>query len=423
MKSKVENVEKNVVKLTIEVDSEEFGESLKNAYLQNKGRFSIPGFRKGKAPLNLIERYYGERVFYEDAFNIACPIAYEKAINENKINPVDRPELDIEQIGKSQNLIFTAKVTVKPEVKLGEYKGLSVEKDKVSITEDDVQKELEKIQDRNARLISIEDRPVQDKDTVNIDFEGFLDGENFEGGTAKGYTLVIGSGSFIPGFEEQLTGAVIGKETEVNVTFPEDYNSDELKGKAVVFKVVVNEIKYKELPVLDDEFAQDVSEFETLEEYKSDLREKLLKNAEDEADRKYENDVIQKAAENAEVEIPDVMIERQLDNILKRLDMTLQYQGMNLEAYMNMMGIDESALRNDYRERAVRDVKTQLVLERISQEEKVEASDEEVDEEITKTAENYKQNKEDFKKHLKNDDIEYIKDTVITKKTIKLMMT
>ncbi len=421
MKSKVENVEKNTVKLTIEVNAEVFDESIKKAYFKNRGKFNIPGFRKGKAPQNLIERYYGENVFFEDAFNMACPDAYVKALEENQIEPVDQPELGIEQIEKGKNLVFTAKVTVKPEVNLGEYKGLKVQKDVVSITDEDVQKELEDIQDKNGRIVTVEDRPIQDGDTVIIDFEGYVDGEPFEGGTAKGYSLVIGSGTFIPGFEEQLKGVENGSETEVHVTFPEDYHSEALKGKAAVFKVVVNEVKQKELPVLDDEFAQDVSEFDTLEEYKADIREKLVKKAEEEAEKKYEDEMIKKAVENAEVDIPDVMVEQQLDSILRRFDMSLRYQGMNLESYTEMMGMDINKLREEYRERAASDVKTQLVLEKISQVESVDASEEEVDEEIAEMAKGYNQNAEDFKKHLKNDDIKYIKETVITKKTIKIL--
>lgn len=421
MKSKVENVEKNVVKLTIEVDAEAFNESLKKAYFKDKGRYTVPGFRKGKAPMQYIERYYGESVFYEEAFNITCPEVYEKALEENGIFPVSRPELDIEQIGKDKDLIFTAKVTVKPEVILGEYKNLKVEKDTVNITDEDVQKELEKIQDKNARLISVENRPVRDKDTLNIDFEGFINGEPFEGGSAKNYTLVVGSGSFIPGFEEQLIGMEAGQEKEINVTFPDEYHSEELKGKEAQFKVTVNEIKEKELPALDDEFAQDVSEFDTLEEYKADIKEKLVKEAQEAADRKYEDDIVKKAVENAEVDIPEVMIEQQLGNILNRFNMTLRYQGLDLEGYARIMGTDLETIRNSYRERAIEEVKTQLVLEKISKVENVEASEEEIEAEIAETAEKYKQSPEDFKKHLHNDDIEYIKDTVITKKTIKLM--
>jgi len=421
MKTSVENVGNNVVKLRIEVDAETFGESIRNAYLKNKSRFNIPGFRKGKAPQNLIERYYGESIFYEEAFNLACPDAYEKALKDNDIHPVDRPELDIEQIGKGKDLVFTAKVTVKPDVKLGQYKGFKVEKDTVKITDEDVQKELERIQESNARLISIEDRPVKDKDIVNIDFEGFINGEPFEGGSAKGYNLVIGSGRFIPGFEEQLIGIEKGSEKEINVTFPEDYNNESLKGKEAVFNVKVNEIKEKELPVINDEFAQDVSEFDTLDEYKADIRKKLEESAMNAANKKYEDEIIKKAVDNAEVDIPEVMVENQLDEMMRRMDLTLRYQGMDIKSYIEMMGTDEKALRNEQRERALQQVKTQLVLEKISKVEQLDASEEEINEEIAKMAENYKQNVEDFKKHLKNDDIEYIKDTVITRKTIKVM--
>ncbi|HHX22392.1 MAG TPA: trigger factor [Thermoanaerobacterales bacterium] len=422
MKSKVENIEKNVVKLTIEVDAETFNESLKKAYLKNKGRYTVPGFRRGKAPMNFIERYYGEGVFFEEAFNIACPEAYEKALEENDIHPVSRPELDIEQIGKGKDLIFTAEVTVKPEVILGEYKNLSVEKEVVNITDEDVQKELKTMQDKNARLVSVENRPVEDNDTLSIDFEGFMDGEPFEGGSAKNYTLVVGSGSFIPGFEEQLIGMEKDQEKEINVTFPDEYHNEELKGKEAQFKVVVNEIKEKELPVLNDEFAQDVSEFDTLDEYKEDIREKLIKRAQEAADRKYENEVIKKAAENAEVDIPEVMIEQQLNNIFYNLDMSLRYQGLDLENYIRITGTDLETLRSGYRERAIDEVKTQLVLEKIAKIEKVEASEEDIEAEIAKMAERYNQSPEDFKKHLKNDDIEYIKDTVIRRKTIEIMM-
>jgi len=421
MKTSVENIGNNVVKLRIEIDAEAFNESIKKAYLKTKSRFNIPGFRKGKAPQNLIERYYGESVFYEEAFNLACPDAYEKALKDNNIQPVDRPELDIEQIGKGKDLVFTAKVTVKPDVKLGQYKGFDIKKDVVEITDEDVQKELERIQESNARLISIEDRPVKDKDIVNIDFEGFIGGEPFEGGSAKGYTLVIGSGRFIPGFEEQLVGIEKGGKKEISVTFPEDYGNESLKGKEAVFNITVNEIKEKELPVINDEFAQDVSEFETLEEYKADIRKKLEENAREAADKRYEDEIIKKAVENAEVDIPEVMVEHEIDNIMRRLDFTLRYQGMDINSYMEMMGTDEQSLRNGHRERALQQVKTQLVLEKISQVEQVEASEEEIEAEIAKMAENYKQNTEDFKKHLQNDDIEYIKDTVITRKTIKIM--
>ncbi len=421
MKSTIENVDKNVLKLRIEADAQQFNESLKKAYLKIRGSFSVPGFRKGKAPMNIIERHYGDSVFYEEAFNMICPDLYDEAVKDNNIDPVDTPELDIEQIGRDENLIFTATVTVKPEVELGEYKGLPVEKDQVDITDEQIQTKLEEAQEQNARLVTIEDRPVQEQDSVNIDFKGLLDGEPFEGGTSEGYTLVVGSNTFIPGFEEQLIGATFGQELDVNVTFPEEYHSEELKGKAVVFKVRINEIKYKELPALDDEFAKDVSEFETLEEYKTDIRKKLEEEEEKKTEQKYENDIVKMAVENAKVDVPDVMVERQLDSTMQRINMSLSYQGMNLETYLGMMGMDEKTMRDNYRENALADVKAQLILEKISLIENIEASDEELEEEISQMAENFNQKAEDFKKHLQDSDIEYIKETVITNKTINLM--
>ena len=271
MQVKVENAGKNVVQLEIEVDAETFDQGLQKSFVKNAKRFNIPGFRRGKAPRHLVERYYGEHVLYEDAINEVCPEAYEKAIEENDINPVDRPEIDIKQIGKGQPLIFTATVTVKPDVELGQYKGVEVEKTTAVVTDEDVEKEIERVRERNSRLITVEDRPAASGDTVTIDFEGFIDGVAFEGGKGTDYNLVLGSGTFIPGFEEQLTGASKGEEKEVNVTFPEDYHSKDLAGKDVVFRVTVKEIRVKELPELDDEFAKDVSEFETLEEYRSDI--------------------------------------------------------------------------------------------------------------------------------------------------------
>ena len=369
-----------------------------------------------------METYYGEEILYEDAINFACAEAYDKAIDENNIQPVDRPEIDIVQIGSGQDFIFTATVTVMPEVVLGEYKGLSAEKEQVVITDDDVEEELKRVAERNAKLITVEDRPVKDGDTVNIDFEGSIDGVPFEGGTAKGYTLVIGSGTFIPGFEEQLIGAELNSEVDVNVTFPEDYHSEDLKGKDALFKVKINEIKYKELPEINDDFASDVSEFETLEEYKADIRNKLTERAQAEADRKFENEIIKKAVENAECDIPEVMVSRRLDNMLNQFDLQLRYQGLNLAHYLQMMGMEESKLREDYRDSAHEDVKTQLVLEKIAEVEKIEATDEEIDAEIKNMADSYNQPVEEMKKHLRDDDIEYIKDTIKRRKTIKFLV-
>lgn len=422
MSVKIENVEKNVIKLEIEVDAKVFDECLNKAFNKNKSKYNIPGFRKGKAPRSMIERYYGEQVLYEDAINFACADAYDNAVDENDLQPVARPELDIVQIGSGQNLIFTATVTVRPEVELGEYKGLSVEKDPVVISEEDVEAELKKIADRNSKLITIEDRPIQDGDTVNIDFEGSVDGVIFEGGTAKGHTLVIGSGSFIPGFEEQLVGVRMNSEVDVNVTFPENYQSEDLKGKAATFKVKVNEIKFKQLPEIDDDFASDVSEFETLDQYKADIRNKLTEQAQAQTDRKFEDGIIKKAVENAVCDVPEVMVTSRLNDMMRQLDIQLSYQGMNLEGYLKMMGMEESQIRKDYHDNAYQDVKTQLVIEKITELEKISVTPEEYDAELEQMAARYNQPIEEMKKHLHEDDIEYIKNSVERKKTIAMLV-
>ncbi|MGI6085877.1 MAG: trigger factor [Acetivibrionales bacterium] len=422
MSVKIEKVEKNQVKLEIEVEAKIFDECMNKAFNKNKSRFNIPGFRKGKAPRSMVERYYGEQVLYEDAINYACADAYDKAIDDNDIHPVDKPEIDIVQIGSGKDFVFTASVTVRPEVELGQYKGLSVTKEKVVVTEEDIENELKKIAERNSKLINIEDRPVEEGDTVNIDFEGSIDGVPFQGGAAKGYTLVIGSGSFIPGFEDQLIGKNINEEVEVNVTFPEDYHSEDLKGKPAVFKVKINEIKLKQLPDINDEFASDVSEFETLDEYKTDIRVKLTEQAQAAADRKYENDIIKEVVDNAVCDIPEVMVNHRLDDMMRHMDMQLRYQGMNLQGYLNMMSMDIDKLRSDYRDNALEDVKTQLVLEKIAEVENIVASPEEYDAELEEIAKRYKQSVEEMKKHLHDDDIEYIKSSIERKKTIALLV-
>lgn len=422
MSVKVEKKEKNVVRLEIEVDAEKFEEGLQKSYLKNVKRFNVPGFRRGKAPRNIVERHYGVEVLYEDAINIVCSEAYDKAIEENDIHPVDRPEIDIKQIGKGQNLIFVADVTVRPEVVLGQYKGVEVEKVNIIVTEDDVEKEIEKVAEKSARLITVEDRGIQKGDIADIDFEGFIDGVPFEGGKASGYRLEIGSGNFIEGFEDQLIGAVPGDDVDVNVTFPEDYSNEELAGKAALFKVIINDVKIKELPVIDDEFAKDVSEFDTLEEYKEDIRKKLKESAEHKAKHETEDKVISKVCENAEVEIPDVMIQNHIDNLVKDFDARLRYQGLDLEKYLNIMGLGYIDFRSQFEERAAAEVKTQLVLDAVCKAENVSVTEEEFEEEINKIAENYKSDVEEFKKHLKNNDIEYIKDTIKIRKTIELLV-
>ena len=422
MNVKVENIEKNVVQLEIVVDAAKFEEGLRKAFAKNASRFNVPGFRRGKAPRKIVERYYGAEVLYEDAFNIVCPEAYDEAISSNNIQPVDRPESDIKQIGQGQDLIFTAKLTVKPEVELGQYMGVEVNKVEVNVTDEDVENEIKRTAERNSRIIDIDDRPLQENDIAVIDFEGFIDGVAFEGGKAENYELTIGSGTFIPGFEDQLIGRNKGDEVDVNVTFPEDYHNKDVAGKPALFKVKINGIKVKELPVIDDEFAKDVSEFDTLEEYKEDVRKKLIKNAEHMAEHELQDNVVAKVVENATVDIPKVMVERHIDNLVSDFDLRLRYQGLDLNKYMEIMGMDTDTFRGQFAQRAENDVKTQLVLEKISKVENVEVTEEEVDNEIKTMAENYRQDVEEFKKHLHDDDIEYIKDNLVMRKTVDLLV-
>ncbi len=422
MNVKVENIEKNVVQLEIEVDSEKFEQGMQKSFLKNAGRFTIPGFRKGKAPRKMVERYYGEQVLYEDAINIICPEAYDEAVEQNNLKPVDSPEIDIKQIGEGQNFIFTAKVVLKPEVELGQYIGVEVPKIEVNVTDEDVEKELQKVADKNSRLVSIEGREIQNGDTAVIDFEGFIDGVPFEGGKASSYSLVIGSGHFIPGFEEQLIGAKAGDDVDVKVTFPEQYGKEDLNGKDALFKVVINDVKVKEMPAIDDEFAKDVSEFDTLAEYKDNLRSKLVEAAEHKAKHETEDSIIEKVVENVTVDIPEVMIKKQIDILARDFDMRLRYQGLNLEKYLGMMGMDQNSFREQFRVRAEKDVKVQLTLEKIAQVENIVPADEDVDAEIKRLAENYKQSEEEFKKHLKEDDIEYIKRDLAVSKTVDFLI-
>ncbi len=422
MQVKVENVEKNVVRLEIEVDAAKFEAGMQKSFAKNANKFNIPGFRKGKAPRHMVEKFYGEQVLYEDAINIVCPEAYDEVVEANDIHPVARPEIDIKEIGKGKNLVFTATVTVKPEVELGEYKGVEVEKASAVVTDEDVEKELEKVSEKNARLITIEDRGVQSGDTTVIDFDGYVDGVAFEGGKGTDYNLVIGSGTFIPGFEDQLIGAALGAEVDVNVTFPEDYGKAELAGKPALFKVKVKEIKLKELPVLDDEFAKDVSEFDTLEEYKADIRKKLVEQAEHRAHHENEDKVIEKIVENAVVDVPDVMVEKRVDDLVYDFGMRLRYQGLDLQKYMEIMGMDMDTFRGQFKTRAGQEVKTQLVIEKVGKVEDIQASEADVEEELKKLAESYKQPEEDFRKQLKDDDIDYIKGTLAARKTVEYLV-
>lgn len=389
MSVQVEKLEKNMAKLTIEVSAEEFVAALEKAYRKDKNRISVPGFRKGKAPRKMIQKLYGAGVFFEDAANEAISEAYPKAADECGEKIVSRPEIDVVQIEEGKPFIFTAEVALKPVVTLGAYKGLEVTKTPIEVAEADVDAEVDKEREKNSRVIDIDDRPVQDGDMIKLDFEGFVDGEAFEGGKGTDYPLTIGSGSFIPGFEDQLIGKSIGEDTEVNVTFPENYQAENLRGKAAVFKCRVNAITVKELPEADDEFAQEVSEFETLAEYKDDIRAGLLKKKTEEAKREKENKAVEKAVANAQMEIPDPMIDEQVRRMLDDFSRRIQSQGISLEQYLQYTGMTQEQFAAQTRPEALRRIQNSLVLEAIAEAENIEISDERLDEEIRKMAESY----------------------------------
>lgn len=390
MNCKVEKTENaNEVKLEITIEAEIFENAMKKVYFQNAKYFNIPGFRKGKAPMNIVEKYYGAQIFYEDAFNEVATEAYDKALKENKIEAVSRPEVDIQQMEKGKDVIFTATVQTKPEVKLGKYKGIEIPKVEYAVEDKDIEHELGHMQEHNSRLITIEDRALENGDISTIDFEGFVDGVAFEGGKAEGHELEIGSGAFIPGFEEQLVGMKIDEEKEIKVTFPEEYFSKDLAGKDATFKVKLHEIKKKELPELDDEFAKDVSEFDTLEELKASIKERLEKSNEQRKKYETEEAAIKAVCEDSKLDIPSGMIELEVDNMLKDFEQRLAYQGLNLEQYLNMIGRTEEEMRKEYEPQATEAIKSRLVLEAIINAEKIEASEEEIKEKIEEMAKNY----------------------------------
>ncbi|MGX4283937.1 trigger factor [Bacillus sp. JK106] len=405
MSVKWEKQEGNVGVLTVEVDADTFKTALDDAFKKVVKQVSIPGFRKGKVPRGLFEQRFGVEALYQDALDILLPVEYPKAVEEAGIEPVDRPEIDVEKIEKGESLIFTAKVTVKPEVKLGDYKGLGIEKDDTAVTDEDVQNELKALQERQAELVVKEEGAVENGDTVVLDFEGFVDGEAFEGGKAENYSLEVGSGSFIPGFEEQLTGLEAGAEKDVEVTFPEEYHAEELAGKPAVFKVKIHEIKAKELPELNDEFAKDIDEeVETLAELTEKTKKRLEEAKENEADAKLREELVLKASENAEADVPQAMVDTELDRMLKEFEQRLQMQGMNLELYTQFSGQDENALKEQMKEDAAKRVKSNLTLEAIAQAENLEVTDEEVEAELTKMAEAYNMPVENIKQAIGSTD-------------------
>ena len=397
MSLQVEKLEKNMAKLTVEVPAEQFEAALKTSYNKNKNKFNIPGFRKGKAPQAMIEKMYGAGVFYEDAVDEAINASYPDAAKESGLEIVSRPEISIEQVEKGKAFIYVASVATKPEVTLGEYKGIEVEKAKPEVTDADVEAELKKVQEQNSRLVSVEDRAVADGDQTVIDFEGFVDGKAFEGGKAEDYTLVIGSHSFIDTFEDQLIGKNIGEDVEVNVTFPAEYHAADLAGKPATFKVKIKEIKMKELPELNDEFASEVSEFETLEAYKEDVKNKLAETKQAQATAENENNVVQKVVDNAQMDIPAPMVDAQVRNMIEDYARRLQSQGISFDQYLQFTGSTIEQLQEQMRPQAELRLRTRLVLEAVVAAEKIEPSDELVDAEIKKMSENYKMDAEQIK--------------------------
>ena len=421
MSVKVETLEKNMAKLTIEVSAEELEKALQTAYNKNKGKISIPGFRKGKVPRQMVEKMYGPGFFYEDAANLLIPVEYEKAADECGVEIVSRPVIDIVQIEKGKEFIFTAEVAVKPEVTLGEYKGIEVAKADVEVSEEEVNAELDKEREKNARTISVEDRAVENGDMIMLDFEGFVNGVAFDGGKGENYPLTIGSGSFIPGFEEQLVGAKIGEEMEVNVTFPEEYQAPELAGKAAVFKCTVNEIKVKELPEADDDFAQDVSKFDTLAEYKEDLKAKLTEDKKAAAKRAKEDAVIEKIIENAQMEIPEAMTDTQARQMVDEFAQRIQSQGLSFEQYMQFTGMTIDAAIEQMKPQAVKRIQSRLVLEAVVKAENIETSDEAVMEEIAKMAESYKMEAEKLAELMSDAEKDQMKMDMAIEKAVELV--
>ena len=389
MSVQVEKLEKNMAKLTIEVSSEEFENAIAKAYKKNKNKISMPGFRKGKAPRAMIEKMYGKGIFYEDAANSIIPDAYADAAKESELEIVAQPEIDVTQIESGKPFIFTATVALKPEVTLGEYKGIEVEKKEVEVTDEEVEAEINKVRESNARMLDIDDRATQDGDTVLIDFDGYVDGKQFEGGKADDYSLVLGSHSFIDNFEEQLVGKNIGDDVEVNATFPENYQAEELQGKPAVFKVKIKEIKVKELPELDDDFAQDVSNFDTIAEYKEDLKKKLTENKEEALKREREEAVIGKIIENAQMDIPEQMVDAQTRQMTQEFAQRLSSQGLSIDQYMQFTGLTPQKMIEELKPQALKRIQSRLVLEAVVAAENIETTEEELDKEIENMASMY----------------------------------
>lgn len=421
MSTQVEKLEHNMVKLTIEVPAEGFEKAIQQAYNKNKNKISLPGFRKGHAPLQMIERMYGPSVFYEDAANICIQDTYPQESEETKLEFVSRPEFDVSQMEKGKPFIYTASAAVRPEVKLGDYKGIEVEKPAVQVTEEEIEQEVKKEQEKNSRMIDVDDRAVEKDDTVTLDYAGSVDGVAFEGGTAQDQKLVIGSGTFIPGFEDQLIGVKLEEEKDVTVTFPEDYQAKDLAGKTAVFKCTVHKIQMKELPQLDDDFAKDVSEFDTLDEYKADVKKNLTKRKEDEAKTAKENAAVDKLIEASEMDIPQPMIDSQVSQMFEDFAQRLQSQGIPMDMYLKYQNSDETKFKEQLKPQAEKRIKTRLVLEEVAKAENIEISDEKLDEEIKKMAEQYKMEPEKLKELIGDYEKEQMKKDMAVQEAVTVL--
>ena len=423
MSLQVEKLEKNMAKLTIEVSADELEKALQNAYKKQKNKISMPGFRKGKVPRQMIEKMYGPEVFYDEAANRMISEAYAKAYDESELEIASQPTIDIVQLEKGKPFVFTAEVAVKPEVKLGEYKGLKVDKYSTRVTQKEVDEEIEKVREQHARIVEVTDRAVADKDDVTLDFEGFVDGVAFEGGKGENYPLTIGSGSFIPGFEEQLIGAEIDKEVEVKVTFPEDYHSEDLKGKEAVFKCTVHAIRAKELPEVDDEFASDVSEkAETLDAYRAEVKAQIKERKENEGKAKKEDQAVEQAVKNAEYEIPQPMIETQTTQMVEDFAQRIQSQGITLEQYFQFTGLTAEKMMEDMRPQAIKRIETRLVLEAVAKAENIEITDEKIDEELAKMAESYNMEVEKLKEFMGENEKKQMKEDLAVQEAVTFLV-
>lgn len=422
MSNKFEKLEHNMVKISMEIGQEEFDKACERAYQKNKNQISLPGFRKGKAPRKMIERVYGKEVFYEDALNDVLPGVYTAAVEELKLDVVSRPEVDVEKMEAGEPIVVTATVAVKPEVTLGEYKGLVAEKETVAVTEDDVNEELKKDAEKNSRLVDVTDRAAELGDEVTIDFDGYVDDKQFEGGKSEDYRLTLGSHSFIDTFEDQIVGKNPEEAFDVNVTFPENYHAKELAGKPAVFKVVLKKIQKKELPALDDDYAKDYSEFDTIAEYKEDLQKKLLANKQKEADDKRAKALISAAVANAEMDIPAAMIDDRADSMIQNFANNLRYQGISIEQYMSMTGSNMAAMRANVRPDAEKAIKEALVLEAIAKAENLEVTDEDFDAEVQKMADMYKMEADKLKANISDAEKEGMKEEMKTQKAVEWLV-